>query len=161
MNKPWYKHAHVWLLILFPALAIVGGINMIYLVNTNQDGLVSDSYYKDGQKINERLALDRHANAIGIHAQVLLGENQQNLRIMLNQNIQGELRLKLSHPTRVGIDQQIKLKAISPMMYEGVLPQRLALERWQIELTDEKSSWRLVKEWQVLPDEPVQISPLK
>ncbi|WP_348944664.1 FixH family protein [Chitinibacter sp. FCG-7] len=160
-EKPWYKHYFVWLIILFPALAIIGGINMAYLAYTNKDGLVSDSYYKDGQRINERLAQDQHAAAQGLQAQLLLGSDQQSVRIILNQAFEGELTLKLSHPTRVGIDQTLNLKPQAPTLFAGKLAHPLALERWQAEISDSKNGWRLVKEWHVLPDEPVTLSPSK
>ncbi|WP_373975275.1 FixH family protein [Chitinibacter sp. SCUT-21] len=160
-NKPWYKHGFVWLIIFFPALAIIAGIHMGYLAYTNKDGLVSDSYYKDGQRINERLALDTKAQSIGIEAQLFLGDDQQSIRVILNQDLAERLNLKLSHPTRVGIDQTVELKPQGSKMFVGKLANPIALERWQVELVDQKSTWRLVKEWQVLLGEPVQLSPLK
>jgi hypothetical protein len=160
-EKPWYKHRLVWMLILFPALAVLGGINMIYLAYTNHDGLVSDNYYKDGQEINQRLALDQQASAKGITAQVLIGEDQQNVRVILNQAVEGTLTLKIVHPTKSGVDQTITLAAQGPMLFSGKLAQPLAAERWQIEVGDQKNTWRLSKEWQVLPDEPLLLSPNK
>jgi hypothetical protein len=160
-EKPWYKHRLVWMLILFPALAVLGGINMIYLAYTNHDGLVSDNYYKDGQEINQRLALDQQAVTKGITAQVLIGEDQQNVRVILNQAVEGALTLKIVHPTKSGVDQTITLAAQGPMLFSGKLTQPLATERWQIEVGDQKNTWRLSKEWQVLPDEPLLISPNK
>lgn len=158
-TKPWYKHPHVWLLITFPALAILGGIYMIYLAYTNKDGLVSDNYYKDGQKINERIALDQKTAAQGITAQLLLGDDQQSVRVILNQAVEGELILKIAHPTRDGFDQTIHLKPQAAMMFAGKADHVIAQQRWQVELSDNKNNWRLAKEWQVLLGEPLLLKP--
>lgn len=160
-TKPWYKHSFVWFIIFFPALAIIAGIHMGYLAYTNKDGLVSDSYYKDGQRINERLAQDAQAQSLGLGAQLLLGDDQQSIRVILNQAQTGNLTLKLSHPTRVGVDQTIALTPQGNKMYVGKLNSPLALERWQLELSNPASNWRLVKEWQVLLGEPVNLSASK
>jgi hypothetical protein len=160
-TKPWYKHSFVWFIIFFPSLAIVAGIHMGYLAYTNKDGLVSDSYYKDGQRINERLAQDAQAQSLGLNAQLLLGDDQQSIRVILNQAQTGNLTLKLSHPTRVGVDQTIALTPQGNKMYAGRLNHPLALERWQLELSNQTSNWRLVKEWQVLLGEPVNLSASK
>ncbi|QLG87857.1 FixH family protein [Chitinibacter bivalviorum] len=159
--KPWYKHPHVWLLITFPALAIIGGIYMAYLAYTNKDGLVSDNYYKDGQKINERIALDQKTAAQGITAQLLLGDDQQSIRVILNQAVEGELILKIAHPTRDGFDQTIELEPQAPMMFAGKADHVIAVQRWQVELADKKNNWRLAKEWQVLLGEPLLMQPSK
>ncbi|WP_028448970.1 FixH family protein [Chitinibacter tainanensis] len=159
--KPWYNYGHVWLLILFPVLAILGGILMIYLVNTNQDSLVSDSYYKEGQQINQKLALDQQAGQLGLGAQVLLSDNLQQVRVIMNQAVAGDLVLQVSHPTRTGLDQQITLKPQGGNLFAGSLPRALLAERWVFELSDQQKHWRLEKQWQVLPGEPLELKASK
>ncbi|MBM5570572.1 MULTISPECIES: FixH family protein [Deefgea] len=156
-QKPWYKHAHVWLLITFPVLAIMGGAHMLYLAATSKDSLVSDNYYKEGNNINQRLQLEKNAAAKGITAQVILGDNQQSIRVLFNQNNLGPIKLKLVHPTLNGLDQEITLSQPAGSMYTGQLKQALAAGNWYLELSDNSSTWSLRKPWATQRSESVAL----
>ena len=68
MKKPWYREPFVWLVILFPASAVIGGMITISLAISSDDGLVVDDYYKRGLEINRTLERDKAAARHGIQA---------------------------------------------------------------------------------------------
>ena len=158
-QKPWYKHPHVWLLITFPVLAIIGGMHMLYLAATSKDSLVSDNYYKEGNNINinQRLQLEKAALAKGITAQIILGDNQQSVRILLNRNDLGPLKLKIVHPTMDGLDQELVLNSPSGSMYTGSLKRALQAGKWHVELSDEKKTWSMRKPWTTQRNESIAL----
>ncbi len=145
-QKPWYKHPHVWLLITFPVLAILGGIDMLYLAATSTDSLVSDNYYKEGNNINQRIALEKTAVTKGITGQMYLGEDQKSVRILLNKENLGPLKLKLVHSTLSGLDQEVTLNN-EGSMYSGKLKQGLQQGNWYMELHDANKTWSIRKAW--------------
>jgi hypothetical protein len=59
----WYKQAWPWLLMLPPAVSVVGGVAVLCLAIGTNDGLVAEDYYRQGVTINERLARERSASA--------------------------------------------------------------------------------------------------
>ncbi|MGL4994855.1 MAG: FixH family protein [Deefgea sp.] len=156
-QKPWYKHPHVWLLITFPVLAILGGMHMLYLAATSTDSLVSDNYYKEGNNINQRLQLEKTALELGITGQVILGDNQQSIRILLNRKDLGPIKLKLVHPTLDGLDQEVTLTSNAGPMYTGTLKQALQPGNWHVELSDEKKTWSLRKPWATQRNESIAL----
>ncbi len=156
-QKPWYKHPHVWLLITFPVLAIMGGMHMLYLAATSKDSLVSDNYYKEGNNINQRLQLEKAAIAKGITGQVILGDNQQSIRILLNRNDLGPIKLKIVHPTLDGLDQEVTLSNPVGSMYTGQLKQVLQPGNWYLELSDSNKTWSLRKPWATQRSESIAL----
>ncbi|MCX7208628.1 MAG: FixH family protein [Proteobacteria bacterium] len=158
-NEPWYKHRHVWLLILFPAAAVIGGFNMLYQAIKTDDGLVSDDYYKEGQEINSQIHRDTKAAALGLSGQLMLGADGKSIRIQLNKVIKDDLVLKLMHPTRAGQDQTIILSQQAPQFYVGKLENALTQPRWQVELADTQRQWRLKAEWKISDAEALALTP--
>ncbi|QBC45154.1 FixH family protein [Iodobacter fluviatilis] len=157
--EPWYKHRFVWLLILFPAVAVIGGINLFFQAVKSDDGLVSDDYYKEGQEINSQLDRDIKATKLGLSGQLMLGEDGKSIRIQLNKAIAGDLVLKLMHPTRAGQDQTIILHKQAPQFYVGKLSSALTQPRWQVELADTNKQWRLKAEWTISDAEALSLKP--
>jgi uncharacterized protein len=158
-NEPWYKHRHVWLLILFPSVAVIGGINLFYQAVQSDDGLVSDDYYKEGKEINTQIHRDTKAATLGLSGHLMLGEDGKSIRIQLNKVIKNDLVLKLMHPTRAGLDQTIILSQQAPQFYVGKLENALTQPRWQVELADTQQQWRLKAEWQISDAEALPLNP--
>ena len=52
---PWWRHAHVWLLISGPAIVVVAGFVTLWLAIRTPDPVVEEDYYQRGLKINETL----------------------------------------------------------------------------------------------------------
>ncbi|AMC33997.1 FixH family protein [Janthinobacterium sp. B9-8] len=157
--EPWYKHRHVWLLILFPAVAVIGGINLFFQAVQSDDGLVSDDYYKEGQEINSQIHRDSKAAALGLSGQLMLGADGKSIRIHLNKAVNDNLVLKLMHPTRAGKDQTIILSKEAPQFYVGKLENALTQPRWQVELADTQKHWRLKAEWTISDAEALALTP--
>ena len=59
--KPWHKQVWPWLLMLPPAISVIGGIAVLCVAVRTNDGLVAEDYYRRGVTINERLARERSA----------------------------------------------------------------------------------------------------
>jgi hypothetical protein len=47
-TKPWYRQLWPWLLIIPPAVAVIGGAFTLYLAITRPDALVRQDCVKDG-----------------------------------------------------------------------------------------------------------------
>ncbi len=149
--KPrWYREPLVWLLILFPATAVVGGIITIYLAIVSQDGLVSDDYYQQGLEINRVLARDKAAIVHGLQANLTFQPQHQLIYLSLQAHsdylLPNQIELKLSHHTRAHFDKNIMLQRINKDLYQAQLPD-LKPGAWYVELAAD--DWRLLKSLQV------------
>lgn len=157
----WYREPWVWLMILFPSAAVIGGMVTIYLAVTTSDGLVVDDYYKRGKAINRDLARDDAAMRYGLTATLGLDlqENRVQLVLESNSKIQpAELRLSVLHPTQPGHDQVIRLTPIAAAVYRGGVA-TLAAGHWYLQL--EADDWRLSGSMIVPVEGPVVLAPVK
>ncbi len=145
MQRHWYQEPYVWLVILFPATAVIAGMFTIYLAVSSNDGLVVDDYYKQGLEINRVLERDKAAELHGLKANLsFIGKEFINLQLDANPNYQlpAEISLNFSHHTRSGFDKTITLKRMSNNNYQGKMP-KLILGEWTI--TIQADDWRLLK----------------
>ena len=142
-TRPWYREPWVWLMIAFPAAAVIGGMITIYLAIVSSDGLVEDDYYKRGKTINLELARDQLAAHRELEA--ILGINSQTRQVTVRLESRDYVRperisLLLLHPTRAGKDQRIELEPGGKGAYIGtVTPVEPA--SWHVQL--ETGDWRL------------------
>ena len=160
-KRRWYREPWVWLLILFPSMAVIGGMITIYLAVTTSDGLVVDDYYKRGKAINRVLARDKAAARYGLTATLAfdMRENRVQLELASNNNTRAtELRLSVLHPTQPGKDQVIRLTPIGESIYRGGL-QPLSDGHWYLQL--EADDWRLSGSVQVPETGPVVLVPVE
>lgn len=141
---PWYREPYVWLLITFPALAVVGGIVMINVAVHTSDGLVTDDYYKKGLQINRTLARDKAAAGHGLQASLRLDTQQGQAELQLtagtDYTLPPYLELHFSHATRGGFDQSLSLAHHGNGMYQAAVP-ALQAGNWQLQLSAD--DWRL------------------
>lgn len=139
--KPWFKQFWPWVLIGIPGLTVLACGVTIYLAVTTADGLVEDDYYKEGLAINQTLAKDQKAAELGLSAYVRMSDDK--LEAFFNHSeIQGDLRLRLLHPTRAHHDQDLVLIPAAAGTYTATLD-AIPPGKWHIELTDDSSQWRL------------------
>ena len=53
--KPWWKFAHVWLVIAGPAIVVVAGLVTFWIAVHGADPVVDEDYYRKGIEINQTL----------------------------------------------------------------------------------------------------------
>ena len=144
-KRPWYREPYVWMLITFPASAVIVGIVMLQVAIRTYDGLVVDDYYKRGLEINRTLARDKAAQAHGLDGSLRLDGAKKLLELELRSAAGYPppqfLELQLSHATRAGFDQLLSLERIGNGVYQTALPELVA-GAWQLQLSAD--DWRLL-----------------
>ncbi|WP_371324702.1 FixH family protein [Dechloromonas sp. ZY10] len=159
---PWYKQRWPWLLIAGPALVVVAGAITVWLAVVSNDGLVVDDYYKQGLAVNQRLHRDQQASDLGMAADLM--RSGANVRLLLTAGLEtqmpSEVAIKISHPTRAGQDQILRVTQEAPGFYSGKLTDEIA-GRWLVTIEDPAAKWRLHGEWHADSDEPLHLSPIK
>lgn len=145
VKRPWYQEPFVWLILLFPSLAVIGGIITITLAINSYDGLVVDDYYKQGLQINKKLDRDHAASRHGLKAFVTFHISDQVIEIKLSKTTDYELPDSLTitfyHHTRAGFDTTLAYEKMESNIYRGRLPDLVAGE-WTVELSAD--DWRLM-----------------
>ncbi len=123
MQKPWYKHPMVWMVIAIPLSAVLAGTVTIYLAVTTEDGLVVDDYYKQGLAINRQIARDQEAARLQLQAQVVVDTDTGFVKVSFDkgmmQDYPVELTLGLRHATQQQQDNFITLQRGIDNYYVG------------------------------------------
>lgn len=157
-TQPWYKERWPWILMAGPAVVIVAGVITLWLAIHSSDGLVTDDYYKQGLAVNQVLERDHRAAALGLRADVM--RSGLNVRLLMGANAAAgwpdSITLKLSHPTRAGNDEAVKMHSEGNGFYSGKLSADVA-GRWHVNLEDPAGQWRLQGEWQADSVEPLRL----
>lgn len=52
---PWWRFAHVWMLIAGPAIVVVAGFVTLWLAIRTPDPVLAEDYYQRGLNINQTL----------------------------------------------------------------------------------------------------------
>jgi hypothetical protein len=145
IKRPWYQEPYVWLILLFPSLAVIGGMITITLAINSNDGLVVDDYYKQGLQINQKLDRDRAAGRHGLRAFITFSVSEKVIVIDLDKHADYELPNRLDirfyHHTRSGFDTMLTFERMENSIYRGALPDLIAGE-WTMELAAD--DWRLI-----------------
>lgn len=144
--QPWYRERWPWILMAGPAVVVVAGLVTAWLAVRSDDGLVVDDYYKRGLAINQTLGRADAARRLGIEAELLVADGRVRAQLAGPAG-PGALALRLVHPTRAGMDQNVSLAAVGAGVYEGRLGP-LQPGRWHVVL--ETRDWRLAGDW-ILP----------
>ncbi len=146
---PWYRHRWPWLLMLGPFLVIVAAAITLWLAVRSDDGLVADDYYKQGLAINQATSRDRRAAALGLGAEMRFDPVRKMMRVVLRgapAAAPEALVLKLSHPTRSGLDHTLRLRRDDGGGYSAAFGDEPA-GRWYVSLEDGAGEWRLSAAW--------------
>ena len=160
---PWYKEPWPWILMAGPVIVVFAGVWTAWLAISTSDGLVDDDYYKQGLAINQSIHRDSVASEAALSAEIMLGVDQKQLRLVFKSSgalpMPEKLFLRLSHPTRAGFDQAIELKQQSDSLYVGYLATSLS-GRWKLTLDDPSKAWRLLAEWRPGENAVIKMQPL-
>lgn len=144
--QPWYRQFWPWFVIALPTAVVIASIVTMIIAFTHKDSIVQDNYYKDGLAINQRLAQDERAAALGLEGQLSLDAVTGELRLAL----QGELAalppaltLQFEHPLHATADFAVTLRAIGVAGdYRADLDQPID-GRWHTTLSPASGEWRL------------------
>lgn len=157
----WYQEPFVWLVILFPTLAVVGGMITIYIAMNFRDNLVEEDYYEQGLAINQVLQQDKAANHHHVQATLHFNPEQKILNVYLKTQagspLPEHLLVNFSHSIHEELDQQVVLPRIADDTYQGSLSE-LTAGLWHIQVSAD--DWRLIKSL-TLPLEQVTLVPIE
>ncbi len=163
----WYRNPMVWMVIFFPAVAVVAGLTTVYIAASTSDGLVEDDYYKQGLQINRVIDRDRRAGELGLLAQVRVDAGSGEVQVRLSSERplpdNAELALRLMHRTIPGRDQETTLSrsAQDPLTFAGYLRPPIGEGRWTLQL-QAGQDWRLKQSFITGADQPlieIELSP--
>lgn len=157
-DEHWYRNPMVWMVIFFPAVAVVAGLSTIYIAASTSTGLVEDDYYKQGLQINRVIDRDRRARELGLRAEVTVDTRTGLSRIHLEAEkplpSNQELAFRLVHRTIPGLDQQTSLtpSAQEAGVYSGYLRPPIGEGRWTLQLQSGEE-WRLKQNFTTGPEQ--------
>ena len=146
---PWYRQRWPWLLMLGPALVIVGGVNLGYVAYTQQDAMVVDDYYKQGKAINQDLRRDRVASALGLAFAAQYDARSEQLSGSITSHGKAHttpFRLHLAHATQPQKDIVQDVVPDAQGRFSVALP-LLERSRWQVVVEGTPREWRLAATW--------------
>lgn len=158
-SNPWYREPWPWILMAGPAIVIVAGFVTAWLAIVSDDGLVVDDYYKQGLTMNQRLQRDHFARELGLRADLMRSGQQLRLLVAAERDpgLPEVLTLKLSHPTRAGQDQLVRMVSEGQGFYGGELSADI-FGRWYVSIEDQDGKWRLQGEWQADGEAPLRVT---
>ena len=141
--KKWYRQPYVWLLILFPFIAVTGGIFTAWLAYKTTDGLVVDDYYVRGLEINRDLDRDRAADSYALHASLETNYPEGMLTVHISGNekfiLPETINVTFIHATRSGFDRSLAIRKNPDKVYKTIMPQ-LVRGKWHVLI--EAGNWR-------------------
>ena len=143
---PWYRQAWPWLLMLMPALAIVGGAITFWLAATTNNSLVVDDYYKEGKAINRQLEREQSAERLGLAATIARGPDggaELRLASAAGAPLPPFVTVRLVHATRAELDRTVTLSATGGGVYRSGQAELPDSGRWNVLVEDPDRSWRL------------------
>ncbi len=142
-DKTWYKNPFVWLVIIFPLIAVIGGITTIWIAVSTDDGLVVDDYYKRGMEINRDIERDKATSNYGIKVSFDINQASQLLIIKLQGNekflLPENLKVSFINATRKGYDKTLVLAQNTSGDYVSPVP-LLVTGKWYVLI--EANDWR-------------------
>lgn len=145
-QKPWYREHYVWLIISFPATAVIAGIITAVIAIKTDDGLVVDDYYKEGLAINRKLERDRLAAEYELTANLQYAKDNENIRLVIGSNndfiYPDKLKVSFLNASKAGVDKEEILTRSGNNIYLGSTP-RLGKGKWHVLI--EHDNWRLLR----------------
>lgn len=150
LNKKtaWWQEPMVWLLIILPLSAVIGGALTIWVAANNADSLVSEAHVKEGLAVRQIGHADQLAESLAMAAN--LNAEPGQLSIQLEGNLAtwpGELILTMSHPADSRQDIVLTVGHAGHDRYIANYASIPAGKRL-LELTPADRTWRITGTWQ-------------
>lgn len=169
-SGPWYREPWPWIIMAFPFASVLLGILMLTLALTTNNSLVVDDYYKQGKGINQRIARDRIASEMGVHATVSREDGGIGLTIEVPETSDTEVRtaaysaqfvLRWTHVTQSERDGEALLTPVGRGQYFSVGSVSLPDDgRYRLHLEPVGNAWRLVSPvYRLESIEPFELAP--
>ncbi len=146
---PWYAQRWPWLLMLGPALVLVGGAWLGYLAVVHEDAMVVDDYYKQGKAINQDLRRDRVASAMRLSFDARYDPARGILEGGIDSGGAGldkPFRIHLAHATIPAKDTMLEVRPDAQGRYRVALP-LFEGGRWRVVVEGQGRDWRLAGAW--------------
>jgi hypothetical protein len=143
-----YRQLWPWLLALVPVATILASAVTLWLAFSSEDGLVAEDYYKQGLSINRRIEREQAAAQLGLHADLQFDAAAGRVTVTLPRGTPRPttLLLRVAHPTRSGLDSNVRLQSTGPDSYAGALELPVA-PRWYVSIDSPDGAWRLSGDW--------------
>ena len=150
---PWYKYPWPWILMAIPLSAVLFGILMLTMVTQHPDDLVADNYYQDGMAINQSLAMDDKARAMGVSAVLVTDAGVYDF--VVSGATDSVIVLQLFHVTDKERDKRLMLypgaastdRLVPGIVYAGADNKWAEVFRrpgiWYLQLSGADDNWRL------------------
>ena len=147
--SPWYTERWPWLLMLGPAIVLVGGACLGYLAVRHEDAMVVDDYYKQGKAINQDLRRDRVATAMRLSFSArydpALGVIEGAIG-SAGTGLAKPFRIHLAHATIPSKDILLEVRPDAAGSYRVALP-LFEGGRWRVVVEGQARDWRLAGAW--------------
>lgn len=128
-----------------PALVVVASFVSAWFALSTADGLVEEDYYKKGLAAEKTVAASEKAVSQGVTASLGLTSERLTLTLTASDRKFDQPQavfVTLSHPTRAGLDQSVRLP-FADGKYQGDF--RLPRSgHWLVTIEDEAKTWRLL-----------------
>jgi hypothetical protein len=132
---PWYRQFWFWFIfgpLIFIIIFCAFTVSIAYRYS---DDVVTDSYYKTGVMINQKLQQDERAASLDLSARVKFDSATGEVLVSLKGNgaLPKQLMLFLDNPVKSAKDESLLLKEIGLGEYRGELPTALEYS-WYLSL---------------------------
>lgn len=161
INKPWYQHKMVWMVVGLPLLSVIVGTSFVIIAVNGGDDVVRDNYYKEGKGINQLFDEDEQARQQAISGEVSFDNERGAMQIELAAVSQPFIRFSLFHSARREFDLAGALAKVSDTANGAIYEysfESVPNGQWYLEIKGDdgqgKNIWRL-RHRVVLPTEQV------
>jgi hypothetical protein len=143
--QPWYREPWAWFVVAIPIVAVAASFAALGFAIATDDGVVAEDYYKQGLAVNQVLRREARARELHLAATAIFSGDSVTVALRGTREGSPDLRLRLIHPTRSGLDQSVALQP-SGKAFEGRLA-ALNAEARLVVLEDAGATWRLTGKW--------------
>lgn len=145
MEQSWYRQFWPWFLIILPLSAVTASIYSLVIAFSQQDPVLRDTWYHDGELANQFLVYDHNAtkHQIRTHLEYDSRTGLVSAIVYSHQPLPNQIEMELEHPYQAQLDQSIQLLKVSNNKYEGKLSSDIS-GTYYVNLFNVQQQWRLV-----------------